>query len=68
MTILGDASAVGATNVAGSSGDSLGTADAGRCWSQPAQCDSESAIEMKHDKKFKAGQVTWRQSLNLLIR
>jgi len=60
MTTLGDARTVGAENVAGSVGDSFGRADIGRSWSQSAQFDTESTIEMKHDKKFKVGQVIWR--------
>ena len=51
MTTLGDASATGATNVAGSVGDSRRIADGGRCWPQSAQ--SEPAIEMKRDKSSK---------------
>ena len=53
MTTLGDASTVGGAKVAGSVGDSLTMADVGRCWSQSAQPDFESAIEMKHDKSSK---------------
>ena len=51
MTILGDANTVGATNVAGSVSDSLGTAGVG-CWSQSA-AQFEDAIMMKHDKSSK---------------
>ena len=51
MTILGDASTVGATNVAGSVGESRRIADGGRCWSLSAQF--EPLIVTKRDKSSK---------------
>jgi len=46
MTTLGDARTVGAAKVAGSVGGSFTIAVVGRCWSQSAQFDLESAIEI----------------------
>lgn len=50
MTILGDASTVGATKVAGLVGGSFGTVDVDCCRSQAAQFGSGSAIDCDWDE------------------